>query len=113
MRSEQANKQIYTNGIEAAAHEIGVSKRTLQRWRDQTYTAHTEIEGREVQRPRVVVNASQTAKCGAVILRAVYDAEGRQIWHAHRPKQRTPQELAEFADIEQRAIEIAKYLAWK
>lgn len=111
MRSEQANKLIHANGIEAAAHEIGVSKRTLWRWLRLTYTTRSKREGREVHRPRVVVNESKTAKCGAMILRAVYDAEGRQIWKAHRPKTYTPQQLEEFAEIERKIIESAEYLA--
>lgn len=111
MRTEEQQRQIECNGIRAAASEIGVTARTLQRWRGESYTARTEREGREVHRPRVVVNASQTAKSGAVILRAVYDAAGRQIWHAHRPKHRTAQELAELAEIERTAQELAEWYA--
>lgn len=96
MRTKEQRAQIQINGIQAAAAEIGVSLRTLQRWMHQTYTTRTAQEGREVQRPRVDINESQTAKCGAIILRGVYDAKGVRIWHAHRPRYATAQELAEL-----------------
>lgn len=83
MRNYDAQLQIRFNGIAAAAKDIGVSKRTLWRWSNQNYTI-TSREGRKVLRPRVVVNTSKSAKCGALILTAVYDAEGKRIWHAKR-----------------------------
>ena len=74
------------NTLQAAADEIGCSKRTLQRWMNQTYTARTTKEGREIQRPRVIVNQYQSAKQGRWVLRAVFDEDAKKIWGAHRYK---------------------------
>lgn len=93
------------NTLQAAADEIAAngikcSKRTLQRWMHQTYTARTTKEGREIQRPRVIVNQYQTAKQGRTILRAVYDKNGKKIWIAHRDNPLTPERIARRAEIE-------------
>lgn len=106
MHSEQATIQIIYNGIAAAAKSIGVSKRTLQRWLRLTYTI-TSREGREVQQPRVVVNESQTAKCGALILTAVYDAHGKRIWHARR---QLPKTIAEYKEQKEDIESILKQI---
>ena len=99
------------NTLQAAADEIkakGIkcSKRTLQRWRHQTYTARTTKEGREIQRPRVIVNQYQSAKQKRIILRAVYDKNGKKIWSAHRYKPLTPERIARAAEMEREASEL-------
>ena len=94
------------NTLQAAADEIGCSKRTLQRWMHQTYTARTTKEGREIQRPRVIVNQYQSAKQGRWVLRAVFDENGKKIWSAHRKKPPTPEQIARWADIERAAREL-------
>ena len=93
------------NTLQAAAYEIGCSKRTLQRWMHQTYTARTTKEGREIQRPRVIVNQYQSAKQGRWVLRAVFDEDGKKIWSAHRKKPPTPEQIARWAERERLAIE--------
>lgn len=95
------------NTLQAAADEIGCSKRTLQRWMHQTYTARTTKEGREIQRQRVILNQYQSAKQGRKILRAVFDENGKKIWSAHRGKrQPTPERIARGAELERLAREL-------
>ena len=99
------------NTLQAAADEIAAkgikcSKRTLQRWMHQTYTARTTKEGREIQRPRVIVNQYQSAKQKRTILRAVYDKGGKKIWSAHRDNPLTPERIARWKEIEKKLDEI-------
>lgn len=105
------------NTLQAAADEIkakGIkcSKRTLQRWMNEnkTYTARTTKEGREIQRPRVIVNRHQSAKQKRIILRAVYDKNGKKIWSAHRYKPLTPERIARAAEMEREASEFLRKL---
>ena len=101
------------NTLQAAADEIGCSKRTLQRWMHQTYTARTTKEGREIQRPRVIVNQYQSAKQGRWVLRAVFDENGKKIWSAHRKKPLTPEQIARReAEIERRTRELLRKLGY-
>ena len=95
------------NTLQAAAYEMAAkgikcSKRTLQRWinEERTYTERTAKEGREIQRLCVVVNEYQTAKQGRIILRAVYDKNGKKIWSAHRKRPPTPEQIARWAERE-------------
>ena len=103
------------NTLQAAADEIAAkgikcSKRTLQRWMHQKYTERTQKEGREVKRPRVLVNQHQTAKQGRKILRAVYDRHGKKIWRAHRDRQIAPERIARGLELEREALKILEDL---
>lgn len=63
---------------------LGVSTRTIWRWIGQTYTERTEKEGRIILRPRVEINESKSTE-NMIILRKIYDKNGKIIWHEERP----------------------------